>query len=161
MTTPRARRVEVPQAVQADGVFAESNYAWAFELPAPDARSLTPEQWARATFEGAPVLLRWFLAMGWTLVLGLRLGPRPSPRHVLGWLISDSGADSVTLESHSPLIVTSNIVVVSNSNVVWVTFVRFNRRIARPVWAVAAPIHHMMVPYLLKRASRSRAGGLG
>ncbi len=140
-------------------ILRKSDYASAFELPTPDAQSLTPEQWARATFEGAPVLLRWLLVMGWTLVLGLRLGPRPSAGHVLGWLISDSGSDSITLESRSRLVATRNIVVVNDSNVVWVTFVRFNRRIARPVWAVAAPIHHMAIPYLLKRASRSCARG--
>jgi len=94
--------------------------------------------------------------MGWTLVLGLGLGPRPSPKYVSGWLISDSGANAITLESRSRHLTSQNIVVVNNSNVVWVTFVRFNRRIASPLWALAAPVHHKAIPYLLKRASQSR-----
>jgi Protein of unknown function (DUF2867) len=159
MAAPRARRVEVPRAIQVDEEFAEPNYASAFELPTPDAHSLTPEQWARATWEGAPVILRWLLTMGWAFVLGLRLGPRPSQKHVLGWLISDSGPDSMTLESRSRHLASQNIVVVNNSKVVWVTYVRFNRRLAGPLWAMAAPVHHRAIPCLLKRASRSATRG--
>ncbi|MGW7561539.1 DUF2867 domain-containing protein [Streptomyces sp. NPDC054757] len=136
--------------------FATADYASAFELPSRHARSRTPEQWARATFEGAPATVRWALLRGWTLVLGLRMGPRPSPDHVLGWPVSESGPGSVTLEARSPLVATRNVVVVNGSGVVWVTFVRYHRRLSRLVWAAAAPVHHLAVPYLLGRAERTR-----
>ncbi|MFG2628469.1 DUF2867 domain-containing protein [Streptomyces sp. NPDC048473] len=176
MATPRTRRVEVPRVAAAaeEELAAGAGYASAFELPVADARSRTPEQWARAVFEDAPVLLRGFLVLGWSLVLRIRLGPRPSPGHVLGWTVSDSAADSdtgrdagtgtdegpgsntTTLAAPSPLITTRNVAVVNASTVVWVTFVRFDRRIARPVWAMIAPIHHLAIPYLLRRAGRRR-----
>ncbi|WP_405783438.1 DUF2867 domain-containing protein [Streptomyces sp. NBC_00859] len=158
MTTPRVRRVDVPEAARTSGDFAAADYASAFGLPMPRAGSRTPEQWARATFEDAPAAVRWFLLRGWTLVLGLRMGPRPSPGHVLGWLVSQSGPGSVTLEARSSLVVTRNIVVVDGSGVVWITFVRYNRRLSRLVWAVAAPVHHLAVPRLLGRAARTRTG---
>ncbi|WP_328374902.1 DUF2867 domain-containing protein [Streptomyces sp. NBC_00440] len=161
MTTPRVRRVEVPQVARTAGEFATADYASAFELPSRHARSRTPEQWARATFEDAPAAVRWILLRGWTLGLGLRMGPRPSPDHVLGWLGSESGPGSVTLDASSPLVATRNVVVVNGSGVVWVTFVRFNRRVSRLVWSAAAPVHHLAVPYLLGRADRTRTAPQG
>lgn len=146
------RRVEVPQSSRS----ATADYSSAFLLPAA-GRSGTPEEWARAVFEGVPVPLRWLLPLGWRLVLGLRLGPRNSPRHVLGWAVTDADAGSITLESQSWLVVAENIVVVDDAGVRWVTVVRFRRRIAAAVWAVAARIHHLTVPWLLGRAARSRA----
>lgn len=154
MTTARVRRVEVPQVVPGGEDLTDSDYVSAFELTAPRARARTPEEWARATFEGAPAPLRWLLVGGWTLVLGLRLGPRTSPAHVLGWPVPDSGPDSITLAAASRLLAAHNVVVVDEARVVWVTSVRFHGRVGRAVWAVAAPVHHLAVPFLLGRANR-------
>lgn len=152
MASPAARRVEVPVGVRSRDERPQSDYASAFELPLGDRKFLTPEQWARATFEGAPALLKALLTVGWKYGLGLRLGPLTSPNHVQGWLIASSGPDSITLEARSRLIVAQNIVVVSESAVVLVTFVHFTRRAGRVGWAVAAPIHTRVIPFLLRRA---------
>ncbi|WP_041823585.1 hypothetical protein [Streptantibioticus cattleyicolor] len=146
---PRARRVAVNPAGAHD--------ASAFALPAAALPSLTPEEWARATFEGAPGPLRQVLRAGWTAGLGLRLGPGSSPRHVLGWPITGSGADAVTLEARSPLLTARNVVTVEGSRLVWATFVWFEKPAGRAVWSAAAPVHHRTVPYLLARAARRRA----
>ncbi|MFF7725203.1 DUF2867 domain-containing protein [Streptomyces sp. NPDC008001] len=159
MTTSRVRRVSVPHDVPGVGEFAAPGYASAFELTAPGAPSLTPEQWARAVFEGAPAPLRRLLVAGWSGVLGLGLGPRPSPGHVLGWLVSDSGAGSVTLDARSRLMAARNVVVTDGTRVVWTTLVRFERRTGGVLWGAAAPVHHAMVPRLLTRAARSAARG--
>ncbi|NDZ78419.1 DUF2867 domain-containing protein [Streptomyces sp. SID10853] len=161
MTHPRVRRVEVPQAARTAGESATADYASAFELRSRQARSGTPEQWARATFEDAPAVVRWILLRGWTLVLGLRMGPRPSPGHVLGWELTESGSASVTLDARSPLIAARNVVVVDDSGVVWVTFVRYHRRLSRLVWAAAAPVHHLAVPWLLGLAGRKHTASRG
>jgi hypothetical protein len=152
MASPAARRVEVPVGVRSRDERPQSDYASAFELPLGDRKFLTPEQWARATFEGAPTILKAFMTAGWKYGLGLRLGPLTSPDHVQGWLIASSGPDSITLEARSRLIVAQNIVVVSESNVVLVTFVHFTRRVGRIGWAVAVPIHNRVIPFLLQRA---------
>ncbi|EFL20631.1 conserved hypothetical protein [Streptomyces himastatinicus ATCC 53653] len=154
MTTVWVRRVEAPQVVPGGEDLTDSDYVSAFELTAPRARARTPEEWARATFEGAPAPVRWLLVGGWTLVLGLRLGPRTSPAHVLGWPVPDSGPDSITLAAASRLVAARNVVVVDGARVVWVTSVRFHGRVGRAVWAVAAPVHHLAVPFLLGRAGR-------
>ncbi|WP_432035117.1 DUF2867 domain-containing protein [Streptomyces cucumeris] len=157
MATARAQRVDIPRALLDGKKFTGFQYESAFELPVEDARGSTPEQWGRATFEHAPAVLRWFLRFGWTKVLGLRMGPKtPSPRHVLGWHISETDDRTMTLEGHSGIVATYNIVVVNDGHVIWVTFVRFNKGIARAVWGMAKPIHQMAVPYLLRRADRFR-----
>ncbi|MFD0023910.1 DUF2867 domain-containing protein [Streptomyces sp. NPDC058382] len=154
MTSARVRRVEVPQTALTVGAGGGAAYASAFELPSAQARARTPEQWARAAFEGAPAPLRGMLVLGWRFALGLRLGPRPSPGHVLGWPVAETGPDAVALEARSGLITARNVVTVSATGVVWSTFVRYESRIARPVWAAIAPVHHLAIPYLLARANR-------
>jgi hypothetical protein len=154
-TSARARRVEVPRELRGGGALGRADYASAFALQTPDAGASSAEQWARATFEDAPALLRRGLVMGWTFALGLRLGPKLSPTHVLGWPIAAAEADSITLQTDSRVLGAQNVIVVSESEVVWVTLVRFDRRIARPLWAATAPIHHLTIPYLLTRANRS------
>ncbi|UNO38606.1 DUF2867 domain-containing protein [Streptomyces sp. MST-110588] len=154
----RVRRVEVPRALRAREDLAGYHYASAFASPVPDGRPLTPEQWARVTFETAPLPMRWCLMLGWTGVLGLRLGPKSSPRHVLGWRVTRPGPGSVTLEAPSRLVDAHNVVLVEDAQILWATTVRFKGRAGRVAWGVAAPVHHLMVPLLLRRALRSAAG---
>jgi hypothetical protein len=152
MASLGAHRVEVPDEIAARPDLPQSGYASAFELPIGARKFLTPEQWARATFEGAPALLRVFLELAWKYGLGLRLGAPTSPDHVLGWLISSSGSGSITLEARGRLMVAHNIVAVSDSAVVLVTLVHFNRRAGRVLWGGATPVHNRVIPYLLGRA---------
>jgi hypothetical protein len=152
MASLGARRVEVPAGIQGRQGAPRADYASAFELPIGAKRFLTPEQWARGTFGNAPSLLRLFLTVAWKYGLGLGLGARTSPDHVQGWLIADSGPDSITLEARSRLMIAQNIVAVTDSVVVLVTLVQFNRRAGRVLWAVATPVHVKVIPYLLGRA---------
>jgi hypothetical protein len=144
----------VPGGVAAIDAVAQPGWAKAWDLPSPNARALTPEQWVRATWEDASGFLRWFLPIGWAGILRLRLGPRPSPEHILGWRISASGVGSITVEARSRVLTGYNIVVVNESAIVWVTLVRFDKRIGGLAWAVIAPAHRLLLAYALKRAGR-------
>jgi hypothetical protein len=147
-------RVEVPAPVAETGAAGDADYASAFRLATDGARERTPEQWARAVFEGAPALLRPFLVFGWHRVLGLRLGRRPAPGYVLGWSMADPGPDRVTLEAESGLLRAANVALVDESSVTWVTLVHYERPLARPLWTVTSLVHHVTIPYLLARADR-------
>src|SRR5438132_5006213 len=81
--TRRPVRVRATASDSFDASSANWSCAFAVEVPRRDERST--EQWARAIWEDAPVALRWFIVAGWRFVLGLRLGARHSPDHVLGW----------------------------------------------------------------------------
>jgi hypothetical protein len=45
-------------------------------------------------------------------------------------------------------------VTVQKTTVTWVTLVHYSHPAARPLWAIARPIHHLTMRYLLARASR-------
>lgn len=159
MRPSRVRRVEVPPQIASSFARSTANYAAAFALTTDLGGTRTPVQWARAVFEGAPAALRWCVVFGWTRVLGLRLGPRTSDDHILGWQIAngDLVAGSTALLAESRFLRACNIVSVETSTVTWVTLVHYSRAAARPLWALARPIHHLTLRYLLARAARTAA----
>ena len=114
--------------------------------------SATPEQWARALFDGPPALWRTPLWVGWRFGLGLRLGPRRAPDRVQGWTIESRGPDAITLGAESRLMSARNVVRVSAGTVTWTTLVGSWTRLGRLLWGAAAPVHHASVPILLTRA---------
>jgi hypothetical protein len=145
----RAHRVAA--ALETRATDNPPDYIDAFEVPISNTR--TPEQWARAVFESAPRPVRWFLLLGWREMLGLRLGPRPSSDHVLGWRITETSPDAVRLELRSSLMTAQLILRVASSTAVLTTHVYYTRRLAHPLWAAVGPIHRQVIPYLLGRAA--------
>ncbi|RDI64999.1 DUF2867 domain-containing protein [Nocardia pseudobrasiliensis] len=153
MTSQRARRTTVPVNAPISDDMETADYAQAFEL-ATNATRRTGEQWARSVFEGAPAAVRAVVPLGWRLVLCLRMGPPTGPDHVLGWRIVARDSNFVVLEAHSPFLTAQNIVTTTDSTVTWSTLVRYDHRIARAIWAIVAPFHHLTIPYLLRYADR-------
>ncbi|MBV9231660.1 MAG: DUF2867 domain-containing protein, partial [Chloroflexi bacterium] len=86
-------------------------------------------------------------------VLGFRLGPRPSPDHILGWRIISRETNEMRLELHSALMTSQLALHLSTSTVVWSTHVYYKQPLARPLWAIVGVIHRQMVPYTLRRAA--------
>ncbi|ASF06319.1 hypothetical protein NBRGN_037_00270 [Nocardia brasiliensis NBRC 14402] len=152
-TAQRVQRVAAPPQLPISEDMAAADHVSAFELSAAGSRD-TPELWSRLVFERAPALMRGLLRTGWRVVLGLRLGPR-SAEHVLGWHIAERGPNHVVLEAQSRLLAAQNIVVTTGSAVTWTTLVRYDRRVARFVWALMQPGHNLVIPYLLRRAGKS------
>jgi Protein of unknown function (DUF2867) len=145
------RRVTVGGQTRASGNSAD--YRDRFEVSIPGADRRTAEQWMRAVFEDAPRPVRWFLLLGWRGVLGLRLGPRPSPDHILGWWIAEMSPEEVHLELYSALMKAQLTLHVSSSTAVWSTDVSYTKPLARPLWAAVGVIHRQIVPSLLGRAA--------
>jgi Protein of unknown function (DUF2867) len=156
-----ARRIAVSEQIRALDTLAEPHYAAAWEVASAEGDARSPEQWARATFEDAPRALRAFIVAGWRVGLGLRLGPRPSPDHVLGWKIVSAGTDLIGLSVQSALLGTAHLMwQLEGSRVTLASFVRYEKRGARPIWWAVQPLHHRIVPYLLGRAA-SRSPAIG
>jgi hypothetical protein len=147
----RALRVEAGDEREA---LAGAGYASAFAVSIPDDDPRTPEQWARSAFEGAPLVARSFVVFGWRHVMGFRLGPHPSPTHMLGWDVISSLPEFCVLEVHSPRATARKVVRLDGGRVVMATFVRFETRTGSVIWATIAPVHHRTEPYLLGRAAR-------
>jgi hypothetical protein len=146
----RARRVEVTEELH---TLAKPDYASTFAVSVQGADDRSPEQWVRATFEGAPRAIRWFVVVGWHYTLGLRLVPRPSTTHVSGWKIMTSTPEAIILEVRSVLVTAQKVLRVEGSQVRMTTFVQYHRRAARPIWWAIAPVHHRTEPYLLGHAA--------
>jgi|HubBroStandDraft_5_1064220.scaffolds.fasta_scaffold274621_2 hypothetical protein len=150
----RAHRVDVPPEIAHLNPLVEPNYAegWQVERSESDVRS--PEQWARAIFEGAPRAAHAFLEVGWKLGLLLQLGPRNSEEYVFGWKIETNNPEVIVFGVHSALVGNASFVLcLQDSQVVLANFVRFERRGAGAIWASVLPIHRRMVPYVLTRGA--------
>jgi hypothetical protein len=151
-----AAAIAVPEAIRSREDLAGADRAITYELEADDAGSMSAEQWARATWEGAPTIVRWFLTVGWRFALGLRLAPGRSPTHILGWRITDNHPDTVTLQARSALITGHNVVIVQDSTVLWTTLVHYEHPIARPIWRLVELVHRIVLPYTLTHARKVR-----
>jgi Protein of unknown function (DUF2867) len=143
-----------PTAAKDPGVLAGPDYLDATAC-AVDGAARTAEDWARATFEGAPGPVRVVLRLGWRWGLRLGLGPYPAPGHVLGWPILDGAPDRMVLGVRSSVLGPCRLVVqVEPDRMVLTTVIRYEHRISRPVWTVVGPLHRLITRLLVTRAAR-------
>src|SRR6266851_873540 len=110
------------------------DFACAYEIAVAPEDRRSSEQWARAAWEGSPAPLRWFMLAGWRFVLRLRLGPRGSPDHILGWHIVDRRPDETVCQLRSGFLGASNTFRLVDGRLVWSTFVTYERPIAKVLW---------------------------
>jgi hypothetical protein len=73
--------------------------------------------------------------------------------HVLGWKIAGRTDTDVLLSVSSPLLEARLVIQVRDATARHLTLIRFRRNLARVLWAVAAPIHERVIPYLLSGAA--------
>ncbi len=151
---PRARSVEVSDELRRLDSLADPDFVYACAIPSEAGNDRTAEQWARSVFEDMPRPLRALIVFGWVAVLRLRLAPRSSPSHVLGWSLLSATPTVAVLAVKSPFLSAHLLVRVASREVAHVTFVRYDRTPARAVWALASPLHRVVIPYLLRRAAR-------
>ena len=90
---------------------------------------------------------------GWRFVLGLRLGPRPSPDHILGWRIIDRRPDEMVCQLRSSFLNAYNTFRRVDGRLVWSTFVIYERPIARLIWPPVSLLHRPLVRIALRRAA--------
>jgi hypothetical protein len=92
---------------------------------------------------------------GWRLVLGLRLGPRQSPDHILGWKIIDRRPDETVCQLPSRFLDAYNTSVKVDGTFVWSTFVGYTRPFAKVIWPPVALLHRPLVRMALRRAANA------
>ena len=139
---------DVPSAIRAACTIAEPDYADVVAV-STDVPGVAPEAWARAALErtptgrAAPTLWR---------VLGLRLGPRPSPDHVQGWRIAARGDDWIRLETESWFMTAQAVVHVADGTVSLSLFVRYDQPVAAVLWPPVSVMHRRVVPVMIRQA---------
>ena len=147
----RVRRVEAAKEIDA-GDGRAPDYSSAFAADVADADDQSAEQWARTILEGAPRYLRWFVVMGWKLVLRLRLAPRGTAGTIAGWTETSRTPTSITLEVKSSLVTARKVLQVDANRVTLATYVSYEGRPGHVVWASLAPVHHLIEPMLVSSA---------
>jgi hypothetical protein len=149
-TAAQAQRVEVDEDL-VDGPY---DYADAFEVRVAEPDARTAEEWLRSGLEGAPGALRGVIVFAHRFVLGLRLGPRTSPDHILGWRIEENRPELTRLGASSPFM--RGVIVAQRldpTRARLTTFGLYTRPVpGRLIWAVAGPLHRRVAPYLMERA---------
>jgi hypothetical protein len=138
------------------GAGANADFACAYAVTVAPDDGRSAEEWARTAWEGAPSAQRWFILAGWRLVLGLQLGPRPSPDHILGWRMVDTRPEEVVCHARSWFLGADNIFHRADDRLVWSTFVTYERLVARALWPPVSIVHRLVVRRALRR-SASRA----
>jgi hypothetical protein len=170
VTATSSDRVRSPAGVRPVSLTAETcaistlfriDYYDAFLVEASVERS--PEQWARATIEDAPLARRAWLLSGWTS-LGLRLGPPWAADRVLGWKVAQSRPDFALLKADSWLGLQGELLFQRRPHgLLFATFIQQNHAVASTVWRRITPTHQAVVRSLLVQAARreaSRRNGL-
>ncbi len=150
---PRARPVPVVEPLIGSDRY---DYADAYEIRVREPDERSAEELSRFALERAPWQARWFIWAVQRLLLGIRLGPRSSPDHILGWRILTSQHDVIQLGAVSPVLGRSLIVIrrINQTCARATICICFARPVpARVLWAIAGPGHRRIVPYLMERAA--------
>ncbi len=144
---------DVPATIRSVAAMPDADYVDVSVLPADDATDWSPEEWARAVLELAPSARR-FGFIPWRVLLGLRLGPWPSPDHVHGWKIADRGDDWLRLETASWMMTCHAVVRVEDAQTSAALFVRYDNPIAALWWPLLSPVHRRAMPVIMGQGRR-------
>jgi hypothetical protein len=147
-------RAKVPPEIATLDVLPGAEYtdAYQFGIDPEDRRSAA--EWAAAVFERSA--LAGFVRFGWRWGLLLRLAPKGSSGHVLGWPVQAGPGqpDVAVLAQESPLMSARLVFRAPPGTLQFSTYVRYTGVVGHLVWAVTAVLHRRLAPYLLKTAVR-------
>ncbi|MBO0820451.1 MAG: hypothetical protein J2P26_06325 [Nocardiopsaceae bacterium] len=152
----RVRKVAVPKEVESRRALDHVDYQDAFCASVPEAVSDSAEKWMREVFEGAPAPLRGAVSCGWRL-FGAKLGPFPSPTHIVGWEIEENHPDWIRMNVVWALGLRAQLVLrTAPGSVVVSTAVEKRSLASRVVWPLLIPVHQPVLRAWLWRAARAR-----
>jgi hypothetical protein len=153
-TPGTVREVAVPPVARRLSTLSRVDYADAFLIDVGPAQERTPEQWARAILEDAPIPIRRALQSGW-FALGLQRGSARSERSVLGWEVLRSTPEYVLLAGGSRIGLSAELLLKRQERrLLYTTLLQQQNPMARAVWAGVAPMHRLIVRYVLEQGSR-------
>lgn len=143
---------DVPDRVRTLFTFDAPDYIDSFTIKTPAAQERSAEAWARAVLEEAALSRRSARRL-WQL-MGLRLGPPPySAIHVQGWVISDTGANWIRLETESWYLSAQAVCLVDDVEVsLSLSLCHDRKSVGRLVWAFVQGPHQRAVPIMLRQA---------
>ena len=142
----------MPEAIRSLDTLARPDYVDLITVTTSGVTDKSPEEWARAALEDTPTGRS--APRLWRL-LGLRLGPRPSPDYVQGWKIAARGDHWIRVEAASWYMTAHAVVHVEDPKVSVALFIRYDRPIAAFICPPVSVVHRRAVPVMLRQASRA------
>ncbi len=137
-----------------------ADYTDVFEAALPHGDSRTAEQMFRDALGDQPDAGGGIVLWIHRHVLRFRLGPPSSPDHVIGWPIAHSDPDEIMLTTSGPLMRGElTLRRLDGRRATLTTRVHYRHKIAaRTVWSVVGPLHRVVAPQLIARATRHGSG---
>jgi hypothetical protein len=154
ITVSLVRAEDIPAPIREVAAMPDADYVDVSVLPVDDADSWSPDEWARAILESSPSARR-FAFIPWQVLLGLRLGPWPSPDHVHGWRIADRGDDWVRIEASSWLMTCHAVARVEEERVTVALLVHYDNPIAALWWPPLSVVHRQAMPVILRQGAHA------
>ncbi|WP_326546545.1 hypothetical protein QGN32_23495 [Mycolicibacterium sp. ND9-15] len=148
------RQVASATAPRTPTTLGRIDYVDAFEVDVARSHDRGAEQWMRAILEGAPLPARMQLLSAWSAI-GLKLRFPGADSSILGWDVRASDDDFVLLGAHSRIGMPGELLLRRQEHrLLFATFVRHDRPIARALWATIEASHVKTVRSLLERVCR-------
>ena len=136
-----------PAAIREHDTLERIDWSDVFTGTADGAVELSPQAWAAALGRDAPARIRLTLrSAAWTQrnILGLRLQPRRSGHHVIGWKVAAAGDHWFRLEAEGWLGTAHLLLHVAGQEVSIGTLLRYDRRMAAIVWQPVSFFHRQV-----------------
>jgi Protein of unknown function (DUF2867) len=150
------RQVDVPSDIRDLSTLPTIDYADAFLVDTSAHGDWTPERWAIAVLEEAPLETRSQLLAGWS-ALGLK--GAETDRSVLGWDVRRSSADTLLLGRNSRIGMPGELLFARRPDgLIFATFVHHQTAATRAMWAAVQRTHVQTVTSLLARAVNGSYG---
>jgi hypothetical protein len=149
---------DVPEAIQSLDTLDRADYADVFTAQTAGAMRRSPEQWMRALLDDPSLSMRAVIlgaVLVQRLVLGMPVGVQRTPESVHGWRIADRGDQWIRLEATSRLMTGHLILALSERQVSFATFVRYNTRRAAYIWPPVSRLHRQVGLFLMRHAMRT------
>lgn len=122
-----------------------ADYSWTLQSGSAKSAAPDAERLLRATWEEGPAVLSWSLPLAWKFGLGLRLGPKKSAEHVLGWPITQRTSGQIAVATSSRIMQAQNSLLVDGDVITWTTLVTYNNLLGRLLWVPARIVHQWLV----------------
>jgi hypothetical protein len=142
----------IPEVIRSRDTLPSPDYVDVITVTTGEVTDASAEEWARAALEDTPTGRA--APRLWRL-LGVRLGPRPSPDYVQGWKIADGDDDWIRIEATSWFMTAHAVVQVKDGKVSVALFVRYDRPIAALIWPSVSIMHRRAVPAMIREALSS------
>ena len=149
---------EVPESIRALDTFDHADYADLFSAPSDSVAGMEPAQIATTMLRPSSLRMRMVMLAAHLVqryVLGLGRAPLPASPRLYGWRFAGGGDDWLRLEAESPLMSGHIVMQRGERELLFATFVRYNRRLGALVWPPVSRLHRRVGLALMRHAVRA------